>query len=83
MIQSKTARRLMYEWHNGQFSALYAAASSGLVENFDRLISEVETIDPKDREKLLPWVKAKKAKHKEVFISNSWYGILPWVSKTY
>lgn len=29
MIQSKTARKMMYDWHGGQSCPLYAAASSG------------------------------------------------------
>jgi len=37
MIHNKTARRLLYAWHGGQWSPEYAAASSGLVDNFSDL----------------------------------------------
>lgn len=35
-------RRTFYEWHGGQSSPLYAAASSGIVENIGMLQSELE-----------------------------------------
>lgn len=38
MIQSKTARKMMYSWHGGQSCPLYAAASSGLVADWDALL---------------------------------------------
>ena len=38
MIQSKTARKMLYSWHGGQACPLYAAASSGLVANWDALL---------------------------------------------
>lgn len=41
MIQNKTARRIMYEWHGGQWSAFYAASSSGLVASFDAIRAEI------------------------------------------
>jgi len=42
MIQNKTARNTLYAWHGGQWSAFYAAASSGLVESFDALRGEAK-----------------------------------------
>lgn len=38
MIQSKTARKMMYSWHGGQSCPLYATASSGLVADWDALL---------------------------------------------
>ena len=35
------ARRLLYEWQGGQRSALYAAASSGLIEDMGALAGEI------------------------------------------
>ena len=34
-------REVFYEWHGGQFSPLYAAASSGLVDDVDALRREL------------------------------------------
>ncbi len=88
MILDKTARRIMYEWHGGQGSSFYAAASSGLVESFDSLISEAETNKKYDGygdiAKLIEWLEHKKQKSKtQVFIQNSYYFVLPWVSRTH
>ena len=83
MIQNKTARKLMYDWHSGQFSALYKAASSGLVEDINNLEYEINHIDyPKDKAKLMEWWKAKKVKLTSVLIINNFYIVLPWVSRT-
>lgn len=88
MIQNKTARRIMYEWHNGQWSAFYAAASSGLAESFDSLLEEAKSNLPHDSygdmPKLIQWLEHKKAKTKhQVFIRNGYFFVLPWVSRTY
>lgn len=88
MIQNKTARRIMYEWHSGQWSSFYAAASSGLVESFDSLLyeakSNIQHDTYGDMPKLIQWLEHKAAKSKQqVFIRNSWYFILPWVSRSY
>lgn len=40
-INREKLRRVMYEWHGGQGSALYAAASSGLVADRDSLAAEL------------------------------------------
>lgn len=83
MIHNKTARRLMYNWHTGQFSALYKAASSGLVEDINNLEYEINRIDcQNDKAKLLEWWKAKKVKLSSVLIINNFYIVLPWVSRT-
>jgi uncharacterized protein YbaA (DUF1428 family) len=85
MIQNKTARKLMYEWHSGQWSPMYAAASSGLVESFDALLYDVKSInDDIDRTKLTEWVKRTQAKSKfTIVVCGSSYHVLPWVSRTY
>ena len=40
-INREKLRRLMYEWHSGQGSSLYAAASSGLVRDRAELAAEL------------------------------------------
>lgn len=57
MIKQKTARAMLYDWHGGQWSATYAAASSGLVKNFEALLLEVRqiTFEP-DRDKLTEYL---------------------------
>jgi hypothetical protein len=82
MIQNKTARKLFYDWHNGQFSSLYKAASSGLVDDINQLEYEIESIDcPKDKAKILEWWKAKKVKLSSVLIISNFYIALPWASR--
>ena len=83
MIQNKTARKLMYEWHNGQFSGLYKAASSGLIDDINQLENEIKSIDcQNDKAKLLEWWKSKKVKLQSILIINNFYMVLPWVSRT-
>lgn len=81
MIQNKTARRLMYEWHGGQSSALYAAASSGLVESFVLLADEIMAINSDDRGRLLSWVQNKQITAPRVYIIDRNYAALPWVGR--
>ena len=84
MIQNQTARRLMYEWHGGQSSAMYAAASSGLVASFVALADEISTIDnPKERNDLMCWVMRRQTMAPRVCVANRFYSVLPWVSRTY
>lgn len=88
MIQNKTARRIMYDWHSGQWSSFYAAASSGLVDSFDSLLSEADFNLKHDTStdmiKLIQWIKYKKEKLKTtVFICNRYYFVLPWISRTH
>ena len=79
MIQNKTARRLMYDWHSGIGSAFYAAASSGLLESFDELEIECATIsNPTDRRKLREWIHHKKKADTKVLINWRTYVALPW-----
>lgn len=79
MIQNKTARRLMYEWHGGQWSAFYAAASSGLIESFFELDAECETINnPTDRQKLREWIHHKKKADTKTLINGRAFVVLPW-----
>ena len=89
MIQNKTARQLMYAWHGGQTSPLYAAASSGLVESFDALLQDCVCMKndpyyPDDYAKLTDWIKHKQSKAKfEIVANGSSYFVLPWVGRSY
>lgn len=85
MIRHNTARRLMYEWHGGQGSALYAAASSGLLSgSWASLVAEIEAdVTGEDKAKLLEWVHFRRTRAHSVYISGQWYAVLPWVSRTY
>ena len=80
---------MMYDWHGGQTSSLYAAASSGLVDSFDALLQDCVCMKndpyyPDDYAKLTDWIKHKqsKAKHKFV-VAGSSYFVLPWVVRSY
>lgn len=85
-IQNNTARKLMYEWHSGQTSPFYAAASSGLCADYGALEWEANKIDdPSDRAKLLAWItkrKTAKKKIKVIFMGQSYF-VLPWVHRSY
>ena len=82
-IQNATARQLMYEWHGGQYSALYQAASSGLVLSFTNLALDCNSIAEPDKAKLLQWI-AKRQSHKtRVVFCGREYAVLPWVSRSY
>lgn len=85
MIRNKTARDLMYSWHGGQWSAFYAAASSGLVASWSDLIQEVCQIDEPDRIKLREWLEYQMNKPRAVRVcaGGTFYGVLPWVSRTH
>ena len=89
MIQSRTARQIMYSWHGGQSCPLYAAASSGLVANWDALLyacngMKASKEHPQDYVKLTEWIKHKQAKHKSsVVVQGRSYAVLPWVSRSY
>ena len=89
MIQSRTARKMMYSWHGGQSCPLYAAASSGLVRDWSALLAECESIKgdpehPQDHAKLTEWIKHKQAKHKSsIIVQGQSYAVLPWVSRSY
>ena len=82
MIQNTTARRLMYEWHGGQSSAFYAAASSGLCASFSALSLECSDITEPDRAKLLAWIMHKQKTAPEVIVQGRAYRVLPWVSRS-
>ena len=89
MIQSKTARKMMYDWHGGQSCPLYAAASSGLVADWDALLYACTCMKgskeyPQDYAKLTEWIKHKQAKHKSsVVVQGQSYDALPWASHSY
>ena len=42
VIDSRKARNIAYQWHGGQWSALYAFASSGLIEDLQALCREID-----------------------------------------
>ena len=89
MIQSRTAREIMYSWHGGQLCPLYAAASSGLVADWDVLLYACECIKdskehPQDYAKLTEWIKHKQAKQKfSIIVQGQSYAALPGVSRSY
>ena len=89
MIQSRTARKMMYSWHGGRSCPLYAAASSGLVTDWDALLYACNGMKdskeyPQDYTKLTEWIKYKKAKHKSsIVVQGQSYAVLPWVSRSY
>ena len=89
MIQSKTAREMMYSWHGGQSCPLYAAASSGLVADWDALLYACNGMKdskeyPQDYAKLTEWIKHKQAKQKfSIIVQGQSYAVLPWVSRSY
>ena len=86
MIQSRTARKMMYSWHGGQSCPLYAAASSGLVADWAYLLDSCNCMKdskeyPQDYAKLTEWIKHKhkQAKHKfRIDVQGQSYAILPW-----
>lgn len=90
MIQNKTARNLMYSWHNGQTSALYAAAASGLVACWGALeyeINKLRGIDAFksgdnqgtiDADKLTEWIAMKRKNAKHTQVQGRDYYALPW-----
>jgi hypothetical protein len=65
-INSEKARSIAYSWHGGQFTPLYAFASSGIIENLSALIREINscatlagtTRDCKDINALLRYIKS-------------------------
>ncbi len=87
MIQSKTARKMMYSWHGGQSCPLYAAASSGLVADWDSLLHACNDMKgskeyPQDYAKLTEWIKHKQSRQKfSIVVQGQSYAVLPWVSR--
>lgn len=83
MIQHKTAREMMYSWHGGQSSALYAAASSGLVVSMVALSDEILKIGEPDRGRLMSWLQRRSMVAPEVVVVGRTYRVLPWISRSY
>jgi len=83
MIRNATARRIMYDWHSGQWSAFYAAASSGLCASFTALALECDGITDGDKSKLLEWIMHKQNNYREAVVCGRAYAVLPWVSRSY
>ncbi len=81
MIRHTTARRIMYDWHAGQWSPLYAAASSGLVESFVELADAAATItDADERGELMSWLQRQSSSAPRVAVDGREYRALPWVT---
>ena len=84
MIKQKTARAMLYDWHDGdQRSATYAAASSGLIQNFEELLQEVRHIGQPDRDKLTEYLLRQQSKGRYVCKGSTanpadYYLALPW-----
>jgi hypothetical protein len=88
MIRSKTARNLLYAWHGGMMSPFYAAASSGLVEDWQALRNELQSCynvckdrhDSADLARLLDWLVDQRVKcvNRIVIHGNHRYIALPW-----
>lgn len=73
MIQSRTARKMLYSWHGGQSCPLYAC--NGMKDSKEH---------PQDHAKLTEWIKYKKAKQKfSIVVQGQSYAVLPWVSRSY
>ena len=88
MIQSRTARKMMYAWHGGQLCPLYAAASSGLVADWDALLHAFNCMKdskdyPQDYAKLTEWIKHKQKQKSSIVVQSRSYAVLPWVSRSY
>lgn len=83
MIQNNTARAMLYDWHGGQSSAFYAAASSGLCASFAALALECDGMQETDKSKLLAWIQRRQSKAPRVIVQGREYAVLPWVSRSY
>ena len=88
MIQSKTARALMYSWHSGMSSSFYSAASSGFVRDWSALLAECESIkgdpdNPQDYAKLSEWLRHWQGKAKQIMHNNTGFYVLPWAHSSY
>lgn len=77
-ITDRAARAIMYDWHDGGGSALYAAASSGLVKSFPDLYREINTIDKTDRELLTNWLQRWQDTERIINYNGADYHVLPW-----
>lgn len=78
MISNDRARGLMYDWHDGGGSALYAAASSGLIKSWTDLKREINTIDKTDRELLTNWLHKWQDTERIINYNGADYHALPW-----
>ncbi len=84
MIRAKTARKIFYDWHGGQWSSFYAAASSGLVEDKEKLLNDCREItDDETRGKLQEWLLKQIAEGRywtraSITQPDQYYLMLPW-----
>lgn len=81
-LSDKVAREMLYDWHGGQSSPFYAAASSGLVESFDELAREARAVSPESYSALSQWIEHQRETAKPVVVQGREYFALPWASKT-
>jgi len=81
-MSNAAARQTLYDWHGGQGSPFYAAASSGLVASFELLAQECDEIgDGMTRARLLAWIEVQKERAPRVTVNRSqcfYYHALPW-----
>jgi len=88
MITAKTARKRLYEWHGGQWSEEYAAASSGLVCSFSLLIQGLQanyaSADKAGKQELIKLIEFLQyhARTSDIAITTDGreYYALPWAS---
>lgn len=78
MIQHEKPREIMYQWHGGQSSAFYAAASSGLVASFGALVEECDNIDEPDRTRLKLYILLCQRVAPRVVVLGQEYAAMPW-----
>ena len=88
MIQSKTAREMMYTWRGHHLAAFYSAASSGLVRDWSALLADCESIkddpyNPQDYAKLSEWLRHWQGKVKQIMYNNTGFYVLPWAHSSY
>lgn len=79
MITNNEARELLYAWHSGQWSPLYAAASSGLVLDIQKLAEGINDItDLVDKAKLFKWFDNARQNYPLEEVFGETYLKLPW-----
>jgi hypothetical protein len=85
-IRPEKARNLAYSWHSGQWSPLYAFASSGLIESPGKLAAEIdaakrEALDKKDLldlDRLDRYIQHKVSSDPRLAWDGRMYHVAPW-----
>lgn len=93
-ISSQEARELLYDWHGGQTSPEYAAASSGLVISMEQLkesllhlamqVEHTPNPDPKEVEELhtvLDYLSEQEDEAPRRVVNGVAYIALPWAKE--